>query len=107
MGSVHEYQVACISVLPIELDAITGMLDEVHKGRPLLFNESQNAYAFGTIGEHRIVIARTTQCGNTTAAVVTTQLVNDFPSIKFCFLVGIGGGGPGEKKKATSGLVMW
>ncbi|KIX98875.1 uncharacterized protein Z520_05336 [Fonsecaea multimorphosa CBS 102226] len=103
---VHDYQVACICTLQIELDAITAMLDEKHEGRPQLSDRSQNAYIFGRIGEHNIVVTLTTRCGNTLAAAVATQLVNDFPRIKFCFLVGIGGGIPSEEKDIRLGDVV-
>ena len=36
------------------------------------------------------------QTGNNSAALVATQLLNDFPSIRFGLLVGIGGGMSGR-----------
>jgi hypothetical protein len=45
----------------------------------------------GAIGGHNIVIA---EIGNNPAAVAATQLINDFPSVRFGLLVGIGSGVP-------------
>ena len=42
------------------------------------------------------MVAVMPEIGNNCAAIVATQLVNDFPSIRFGLLVGIGGGIPGE-----------
>jgi nucleoside phosphorylase len=36
--------------------------------------------------------------GNSRAAIVANQLLNDFPSIRFVLLVGIGGGVRGEEE---------
>ncbi|CAG8982862.1 hypothetical protein HYALB_00014092, partial [Hymenoscyphus albidus] len=69
-------------------------LDEQHQSLPTI--RDQNSYTLGCIGEHNIVIAVMPQIGNNKAATVATQLLNDFPSIRFGLLVGIGGGIPGD-----------
>jgi len=51
----------------------------------------------GQIGRHGIVIAAMPDIGNNSAATVATQLMNDFPSIRFGLLVGIGGGVPDKE----------
>jgi nucleoside phosphorylase len=48
------------------------------------------------MGAHNVVIAVMPEIGNNSAAIVATQLLNDFTSIRFGLLVGIGGGIPGE-----------
>jgi nucleoside phosphorylase len=48
------------------------------------------------MGVHNVVVAVMPDKGNNRAAVVATQLSNDFPSVQFGLLVGIGGGIPGE-----------
>jgi hypothetical protein len=48
------------------------------------------------MGEHNIVIAVLLEIGNNSVAVVATQLLNDFTSIRFGLLVEIGGGIPGD-----------
>jgi nucleoside phosphorylase len=48
------------------------------------------------MGDHNVVIAVMPEIGNNNAATVATQLLNDFRSIRFGLLVGIGGGIPVE-----------
>lgn len=90
-----DYTVACICPMGIELAAVEGMLDQIHESLPP--NRNQNAYTLGRIAGHNIVVAAMPQIGNNAAATVATQLLNDFASIRFGLLVGIGGGIPGQK----------
>jgi nucleoside phosphorylase len=46
------------------------------------------------MGKHNVVITTMPETGTHKAATVATQLLNDFPSIRFGLLVGIGGGIP-------------
>ncbi|KAK6337054.1 hypothetical protein TWF718_009840 [Orbilia javanica] len=48
------------------------------------------------MGMHNVVIAVMPEIGNNSAAAVATQLLNDFKSIRFGLLVGIGGGIPDD-----------
>ena len=50
------------------------------------------------MGVHNVVIAVMPEIGNNSAAMVATQLLNDFTSIRFGLLVGIGGGVPGDNE---------
>ena len=43
------------------------------------------------------MIAVLPEIGNNTAATVAIQLLNDFPSVRFSLLVGIGGGVPDKE----------
>jgi hypothetical protein len=80
----------------VELAAVEGMLDEIHES--LRSSRDQNGYTLGRIGTHNIVVAVMPAIGNNRASSVATQLVNDFRSIRFGLLVGIGGGVPGEEE---------
>jgi nucleoside phosphorylase len=80
----------------IELAAVDGMLDEIHESPP--GNRNKMGYTLGRMGEHNVAVAVMPEIGNNRAAVVATQLLNDFPSVRFGLLVGIGGGIPGEDK---------
>jgi nucleoside phosphorylase len=51
----------------------------------------------GEIGRHNIVIAILPEIRIHSAATVGVQLLNDFPSVPFGLLVGIGGGVPDEE----------
>ncbi|ERF73242.1 hypothetical protein EPUS_08793 [Endocarpon pusillum Z07020] len=71
------------------------MLKEIHE--PLPARRDQNAYTLGKISGHNVVVAVMPEIGNNAAATVVTQLLNDFPSIRFGILVGIRGGVPGDE----------
>src|SRR5271155_5497077 len=92
--SCDEYTVACICPMGVELAAVEGMMDEIDESLPC--NRDKNGYTLGRMGVHNVVVAVMPEIGNNRAAGVATQLLNDFPSIRFGLLVGIGGGIPGE-----------
>jgi nucleoside phosphorylase len=81
----------------VELAAVEGMLDEIHESLPS--SRDQNGYTLGRLGTHNIVVAVMPAIGNNRAASVAVQLLNDFLSIRFGLLVGIGGGVPGEEEE--------
>jgi nucleoside phosphorylase len=58
----------------------------------------RNAYVLGGLGKHNVVIAVLPCIGNNDSGIAATQILNDFPSIRFVLLVGIGGGVPGNQK---------
>ena len=90
--SHNDYTVACICPMGVELAAMEAMLDEIHESLPS--RRDQNIYTVGRIGVHNVMIATMPETGNNQAASVATQLLNDFQSIRFGLLVGIGGGIP-------------
>ncbi|KAL5335586.1 pfs domain-containing protein [Aspergillus crustosus] len=97
--SLADYTVACICPLGVECAAVEAMLDEIHD--PLPTGRDRNAYTFGRLGPHNIIVAVMPETGNNTAATTATQLLNDFPSFRFGLLVGIGGGVPGSKESGN------
>jgi nucleoside phosphorylase len=91
----HEsYTIAFICPMGVELAAVTAMLDKCHPDLPS--TRDQNSYTLGQIGAHNVVVAVMPEIGNNSAAAVAMQLLNDFKSIRFGLLVGIGGGIPLE-----------
>jgi nucleoside phosphorylase len=92
--SPADYTVACICPMGIELAPVEALLDEEHPALPLL--RHSNAYTLGRMCGHNIVVAIMPQIGNNAAADVASRLQVDFPSVKLCLLVGIGGGVPGR-----------
>ena len=80
----------------VELAPVQAMLDEMHQNLPS--SRDENSYTLGRMGEHNVIIAVMPEIGNNSAASVATQLMNDFKSIRFGLLVGIGGGIPDGKK---------
>ncbi|PYI06175.1 purine and uridine phosphorylase [Aspergillus sclerotiicarbonarius CBS 121057] len=87
-----DYTIACICPMGVELAAVEGMLDEIYQSLPSTLDK--NSYTFGRMGAHYLVVAVMPETGNNRAASVATQLLNDFRSIRFSLLVGVGGGIP-------------
>jgi nucleoside phosphorylase len=78
----------------VELAAVEAMLDEIHPSLPSA--RDKNCYTLGRMGVHNIAIAVMPEIGTDRAAIVATQLLNEFKSIRFGLLIGIGGGIPVE-----------
>ncbi|KAL3293495.1 NACHT and ankyrin domain protein [Colletotrichum asianum] len=95
--SHDDYTMGWICALPIELAASHAMLDKVHESLPTVDNDT-NAYILGSIGGHNIAMAclPSGQYGTNNAATVTGNMMRSFKSIRFGFMVGIGGGVPGD-----------
>lgn len=89
------YTIGWIAALPIERAAATVMLDVLHS-EPQGFERhpaDPNAYTWGRIGPHNIVIASLPagQYGTTSAATTASNLLASLPQIRIGLLVGIGG----------------
>ncbi|TGJ79413.1 hypothetical protein E0Z10_g9350 [Xylaria hypoxylon] len=93
--SADDYTVALIYIKPLEMMAITPMLDERLSSVPVALGDL-NDYTLGRIGDHNVIIvgpARGDQGTIATAQFVTTIRLT-FPNITVGLLVGIGGGIP-------------
>ncbi|EQB54037.1 hypothetical protein CGLO_06170 [Colletotrichum gloeosporioides Cg-14] len=90
-----DYKVAWICPLEVEQIAALEMLDEEHPSLPKS-PADHNVYSLGAVNGHNIVIASLYQPGNCPAATVVAQMRMTFPNLRFCLLVGIGGGVPVE-----------
>ncbi|PGH34629.1 hypothetical protein GX50_02519 [[Emmonsia] crescens] len=99
-----DYTVACICPMGVELAPVEAMLDDTHQSLPS--SRDHNCYTLGSIGEHNVVIAVMPETGNNIAATVATQLLNEFPQVRFGLLVGIGGGIPGQNNDIRLGDVV-
>ena len=80
----------------VELAPVQAMLDRTHPSLPT--QRDQNHYTLGEMEGHNIVIAVLPEIGTNAAATVAIQLLNDFPSVRFGLLVGIGGGVPDKEE---------
>ena len=90
-----KYTVAWLCALPDELAASKCMLDEEHT--PLSgYGNDRNIYTLGRIGDHNVVMTCLPmgRTGTNNAAVVATNMMNSFNSIRFGLMVGVGGGVP-------------
>ncbi|KAI9701350.1 MAG: hypothetical protein M1820_006572 [Bogoriella megaspora] len=98
----HEYSVGLICALPDEYAAIRLALDQEYS------EFGNECYRFGRISGHKVVIAclPAGRYGTNTSAVVATRMSQQFPSIQFGLLVGIGGGVPGGDNDVCLGDVV-
>ncbi|KAJ5987943.1 hypothetical protein N7481_003153 [Penicillium waksmanii] len=105
--SHQDYTVGWICALPLEMAAAKLMLDAIHPSlsQPLT---DKNTYILGDIGSHNVVIACLPggSYGNVSAAMVATQLLSTFHSIRFGLMVGIGGGVPSKKADIRLGDIV-
>jgi len=96
LDSPQRYTVAWIAALPHELAAAAAMLDIEHD-TPANFRQSPhdpNAYTWGSIGKHHVVITSLPDgvYGTTAAGSTANQLLSSLPHIRFGLMVGIGAG---------------
>ena len=108
LTSTHEeYRVGWICALPIEMAAAVAMLDEHHHKLPQSSTD-HNTYQLGRIGVHNVAIAclPAGSTGTTSAAVVASQMLSTFTSIRFGLMVGIGGGVPSPDRDIRLGDVV-
>lgn len=94
--TVHDYTVAWLCALDVELAAAIAGLDEQHSDLPSVDGDS-NTYVYGSIGIHNVVLAclPSGTYGTTPASVAATNLRRTFRGIRLSLLVGVGGGAPG------------
>jgi nucleoside phosphorylase len=98
LQSPEHYTVAWIAALPHEHAAATAVLDEKHD-KPTAFVQlphDTNAYTWGKVGDHHVVIASLPagQYGTTIAATTANALRFSLPHVRFGLMVGIGSGVP-------------
>ncbi|KAK5991992.1 hypothetical protein PT974_05388 [Cladobotryum mycophilum] len=103
----NDYTVGWVCALSTELAAARAILDATHE---LLSTPpgDDNNYTLGSVGKHKVVIACLPKgkYGTTSAAVVATQMLESFPSVKFGFMIGIGGGIPSKTHDIRLGDVV-
>lgn len=108
MSKRHEdYLIGIVCSLQIEYVAMIAFLDEEHA--PLQLDErDQNVYTPGSLYGHNVVIAcmPSGMYGAVSAAVTARDMIWSFSAIRFCLLVGIGGGIPSEVNDIRLGDVV-
>ncbi|KAJ5335385.1 hypothetical protein N7452_007788 [Penicillium brevicompactum] len=105
--SAEDYFVGIVCALPLELLAVRALFDQTHPQLPRSAGDS-NHYALGSIGSHRVVAGCLPdgEYGTNSAADVASNLKRTFRSVKFCLLVGIGGGVPSSENDIRLGDVV-
>ncbi|KAE8383299.1 purine and uridine phosphorylase [Aspergillus bertholletiae] len=104
--TLDNYTVAWICALPLEAAAARVMLDKIHS--PPQQGTDLNAYEFGELNGHHIVIAYLPNgvYGTVSAAAVVSRMRLTFPRLQFGLMVGIGGGVPSKGNDIRLGDVV-
>lgn len=100
------YTVGIICALSKELKAVRVLFDKIHQEIDTEPDDS-NAYVFGQMAQHMVVAACLPlgEYGTNSAAAVASHMVRSF-RLKFCLLVGIGGGVPSQENDIRLGDVV-
>ena len=108
MSNPAHYTIGWICAISTELVAARAFLDEEHDGPESLPHNDDNDYTLGKAGQHNIAIAVLPSGGYgiASAASVAKDMARSFPNIRFCLMVGIGGGAPSKKHDIRLGDVV-
>ncbi|PLN78353.1 hypothetical protein BDW42DRAFT_187471 [Aspergillus taichungensis] len=100
----EDYTVGIVCASPLELLAVRALFDMTHPDIHVAAVDS-NHYALGSMGRHKVVAACLPdgEYGTNSAADVASNLRRSFPGVKFCLLVGIGGGVPSQRNDIRLG----
>lgn len=103
----NQYTVGIICPLAKEFMAVRALFDSTHSSLSTISGDS-NQYALGVMEGHWVVVTCLSagEYGTNAAASVASTMICNFPSIRFCLLVGIGGGVPSEKRDIRLGDVV-
>ncbi|CBF71817.1 hypothetical protein AN6955.2 [Aspergillus nidulans FGSC A4] len=101
----EDYKIAWICALPLEAAAARAMLDKIH--HPPQPITDQNAYEFGELNGHYIVIAHLPDgvYGTISATAIVSRMRLTFTRLQFGLMVEIGGGVPSKNNDICLG--MW
>ncbi|KAF4439493.1 Pfs domain-containing protein [Fusarium austroafricanum] len=96
------YNVGILCALPKELKAVRALFDETHGDADQILSDR---YAFGKLGHHMVVATCLSCYGTNAAAAAAGELKSKF-HLRFCLLVGIGGGAPSKDNDIRLGDVV-
>ncbi|EXJ79945.1 hypothetical protein A1O3_08231 [Capronia epimyces CBS 606.96] len=88
------FRVAIFCALPLEAECVQATFDQTWKRAYGKVDGDPNAYTFGAIGAHNVVLVHMPDMGKVNAASVAASLRPSFPNIKLGLVVGICGGVP-------------
>jgi nucleoside phosphorylase len=93
-----DFHIALFCALPLEADAVDAMFDEhwddYQNSLSTKAAGDVNAYTFGRIGRHRVVLVHLAAMGKVHSAAAAAQCRNSFPNIELALVVGICGVAP-------------
>ncbi|OBT76494.1 hypothetical protein VF21_03943 [Pseudogymnoascus sp. 05NY08] len=107
MASRDDYTVGWVCALPLEMTAAKAMLDRIHADLPADSSVNDtNSYVLGCVNGHNVVLSCPPFGVYGTTAAIATQMLASFKSIRFCLMVGIGGGVPSTKEDIRLGDIV-
>ncbi|GLA98647.1 hypothetical protein AtubIFM57143_006942 [Aspergillus tubingensis] len=107
-GITHEdYEVGIVCALSKELLAVRALFDSTHPDLEKDRNDP-NCYCLGRMKGFNVVAAGLPHddYGTNSATNVASHLIRTFPRVKFCLVVGIGGGVPSANRDIRLGDVV-
>ncbi|PYH64695.1 Pfs domain protein [Aspergillus vadensis CBS 113365] len=107
-GITHEdYEVGIVCALSKELLAVRALFDSTHPDLEKDRNDP-NCYCLGRMKGFNVVAAGLPydDYGTNSATNVASHLIRTFPRVKFCLVVGIGGGVPSTNRDIRLGDVV-
>lgn len=104
----QDYTVGWICAVQTEYVVACELLDEEHDAPTLSSIADDNAYTFGRIGEHNVVVACLPKgkYGIASAATVAKDMLRSFEAIRIGLIVGIGGGAPSAQNDIRLGDIV-
>ncbi|KAM3537533.1 hypothetical protein ARSEF1564_009544 [Beauveria bassiana] len=108
MSDSQDYTIGWISALALEFTAAQQFLDATHDRPKYVHKGDENHYTLGSIGAHNVVIAvlGAGENGIAAAAMAAKDMMHSFPNVRFCVMVGIGGGAPSKEHDIRLGDVV-
>ncbi|KAH8812294.1 hypothetical protein F5884DRAFT_855596 [Xylogone sp. PMI_703] len=104
----HEhYEIGIVCALWKELLAVRALFDFTHSELKTA-EEDPNRYCLGRIKDYNVVAAGlpSNDYGTNSATNVASHLIRSFPAVKFCLVVGIGGGVPSIRNDIRLGDIV-
>ncbi|KAM5347524.1 hypothetical protein ACJ41O_010529 [Fusarium nematophilum] len=98
----HLYTVGILCALPKELKAVWALFDETHNNPEDVLDDR---YVFAKMGHHMVVATCLSKYGTNQAASAAGDMKHIF-GLRFCLLVGIGGGVPSQDNDIRLGDVV-
>lgn len=108
MPNVADYNIALVTALPKELAAVFLMLDERYDEPEDFDHNDNNAYSWGRMCKHNVVLVSLPAgvYGKVSAATTVSNLVSSLPHVRFGLLVGIAAGLPDDVHDIRLGDVV-
>jgi nucleoside phosphorylase len=106
--ATKDYKVGIMCALDIEFKAVRALFDQEHELKQAISGDDPNYYALGCMGKHNVVSTclPAGEYGTNSAADVASNMKRTFRAVRFCLLVGIGGGVPSEQSDIRLGDVV-